>query len=41
MGSTNFDETKMTFDLKRLTYVPENQNPVLDYITEIEELPEE
>jgi len=40
IGSTNFDETKMTFNLGRLVYEPEGQNPVLDYITEIEELPD-
>ena len=40
VGSTNFDETKMTFDLGRLTYDKSGQNPVLDYITEIEELPD-
>merc|ERR1712241_265064 len=40
VGSTNFDETKMTFELGRLTYDKEGQNPVLDYITTIEELPD-
>ena len=30
----------MTFDLGRLTYDHKAQNPVLDYIAEIEELPE-
>ena len=39
VGSTNFDETKMTFGLGRLEYNAANQNPVLDYIIEVEELP--
>lgn len=30
----------MTFGLGRLTYEFKNQNPVLDYIAEIEELPD-
>ena len=40
IGSTNFDETKMTFDLDRLTYDIGKQNPVLDYIIEVVKLPE-
>ena len=40
IGSTNFDETKMTFGLDRLTYDIGQQNPVLDYIIEVVELPE-
>ena len=39
VGSTNFDETKMTFGLSRLTTF-KSQNPVLDYFAEIEEIPE-
>ena len=40
IGSTNFDETKMTFGLDRLTYDFGKQNPVLDYIIEVVKLPE-
>ena len=39
VGSTNFDENKMTFSLGRLEYNAANQNPVLDYIISVEELP--
>ena len=39
VGSTNFDETKMTFGLGRLEYNKATQNPVLDYIIEVEKLP--
>ena len=39
VGSSNYDENKMTFGLGRLEYNAANQNPVLDYIIEVEELP--
>jgi len=43
VGSVNYDDTRMTFDLSRLVYNKEDKNyqsPVLDYSIDIVELPE-
>jgi hypothetical protein len=39
VGSTSHDETRMTFGLSGLSYAVDSQNPVLDYIIKVQELP--
>ena len=39
VGSPSYDDTRMTFSLAKLVYNKDEQNPVLDYIAEITELP--
>ena len=39
VGSSSHDETRMMFNLGSLEYKTEGQNPVLDYIIQVEALP--
>ena len=38
VGSTNYDDTRMTFANEKLTYNPEDGNTILDYQVKVNDL---